>query len=345
MLTNNKIKLIIFIIFILNVTFITDIYVQDAKKVETVITGKFILGKGEKSFDESIVQISLYKIDRRLADASADLVDVKTVRSFKHKKGKASKIKFSFKDTDYDTKKYYLSAYIYLGKTIVNDNAIFHGTFKNGDGFNVIKSTKENVKLYAKRIKDYTENEKIKLPITYYAEIPNNIYNRQVPIVASYTINKDTYKYNLYGFKSKKELCDKLDTIKKTIEEFEKFKTIELDIYFEIQNVSKDDIAINIASNDKEMRISSNNSNFKSFKLDASPKGDDDSKLIKLKPNEKYKWKLQLTSGYKGLTYNYFTDKGEYHLELKQNIYVKTKKYNTTDNYLIEVEDLYINIE
>ena len=352
MLRKLKISYIISLILILSIVLVSDVYVQndDAnKKVERIITGELIIKKSEKSFKNGLVVISLYKIHRYLADADADLVAEKIVRSFIHKKGKQSKIEFSFKDTDYAIKDYSIYASIYMGNTNKYENEIFRGEIEDGRGYPHIKSNKEHIKFIAKKTKDYPSDGNIKLPATYGAVIPWHPLFFPLPLTATYTINKNKYKLNLYGAKSVKELNEKLCEFDKSKQnDFKKYPPMELDIYFEIKNTSDHLVEVNITSDDTKLKISSSNPNFKSIKtIDGflTEERNSDGDIIKLKPNETYKWKITLKTGFGGSVYNFFTDKGDYYLKIVQQAQFRENgKFRVTD-ITIEIPELLITIE
>ena len=197
-----------------------------------------------------------------------------------------------------------------------------------------------------KKTKDYKSSGNIKLPVTYYADIPNNNVFRKIPVVAKYTINKQDYKLNLYDMKSTKELKKKLELIETTKKDFNNYPPIKLDIDMEIENISKNIVKINISGDYNILSISSKNTNFKSIEVsDYTDEDDEDiGKIITLKPKEKYKWKLKLKSGYRDYIYNYFTEKGEYYLKIEQKLNIYSKNLRG-ENFSIVIDELYIKIK
>ena len=81
MLSNYRITISFVIILCLALISINS-YANNKNKKETNVTGYLIIKKNEKSFDNGIVVISLYKIERGLADKSADLAAKKNSKKF-----------------------------------------------------------------------------------------------------------------------------------------------------------------------------------------------------------------------------------------------------------------------
>jgi hypothetical protein len=84
------------------------------EKKSTRVEGVMLLPKEVASFDKRVVEIRLYKYDRRLADTAADLVEKIEFKDFAHLQGKETKKGFVIgaKGTLEPSMGYYLTLFI-----------------------------------------------------------------------------------------------------------------------------------------------------------------------------------------------------------------------------------------
>lgn len=88
------------------------------KDATTKVTGAVVIPKDTASFDNRVVELRLYGINKQLADKSADLIEKIELKDFSHEAGKETKKTFTIgaKGKLDPNTRYYVTAFVLKGE-------------------------------------------------------------------------------------------------------------------------------------------------------------------------------------------------------------------------------------
>ncbi|AWM41122.1 hypothetical protein GobsT_02700 [Gemmata obscuriglobus] len=102
---------------VLLATVVTSAVLAEDKDPTTKVTGTVIIPKDVASFDNRVVELRLYGINKQLADKSADLIEKIELKDFSHVTGKETKKAFTVgaKGKLDPNARYYVTAFVLKG--------------------------------------------------------------------------------------------------------------------------------------------------------------------------------------------------------------------------------------